>query len=81
MCITDDAIIFLELEKSNQGKVTIGDKKYGKIIGVGKVSKSLSNLIENVYFKSICLTFLISVVRRRRLPSILLNVLSLALKP
>ena len=47
--MTCDAIVFLEFTESNQGKVTFGDRKYGKIIGIEKVDKNCSNSIENVY--------------------------------
>jgi len=47
--MTSDASVFIDLEKSEQGKVTFGDKKYGKFTRVVKDGKDSSNSIEDVY--------------------------------
>jgi len=40
---------FLSLEDLKRGNVSFGNGKKGKIIGVGKVGKTNSHSIENVY--------------------------------
>ena len=47
--MTDDASLFVDLEKYDQGKVTFGDKNNSKIIGLVKVCKNPSNSIKDVY--------------------------------
>ena len=47
--MTGDKTIFLSLSAFEGRSVAFGNGKSGSIIGVGKVGKSLSHSIENVY--------------------------------
>jgi len=47
--MTGDKSNFLSLTAFDGGRVAFGNGKSGKIIGVGKINKSLSHSIENVY--------------------------------
>ena len=40
---------FLSLTAFDGGRVTFGNGKSGKTVGVGKIGKSLSHSIDNVY--------------------------------
>jgi len=44
-----DKSSFLSLTAFDGGKVTFGNGKSRKIVGVGKIGKSLSHSIDNVY--------------------------------
>ena len=41
---------FLSLTTYDGGCVTFGDNSKGSIVGIGKVGKSLSNAIDDVYY-------------------------------
>jgi len=47
--MTGDRSNFLSLTAFNEGSVAFGNGKSGKIIGVGKIGKSFSHAIDNVY--------------------------------
>ncbi|CAH9117959.1 unnamed protein product, partial [Cuscuta epithymum] len=47
--MTGDKSLFLSLRPFNGGKVTFGDNGKGEIIAVGKVGKSPSHAIDNVF--------------------------------
>ena len=47
--MTGDKSKFLSLETYNGGTVTFGDNKKGEIIAIGKVGKSSSHAIDNVF--------------------------------
>ena len=47
--MNSDVTVFYELEESNQGKVTFGNKKSRKIIRVNKIGKNPSSSIEHIY--------------------------------
>ena len=47
--MTGDRSNFLSLTAFNEGSVAFGNGKSGKIIGVGKIGKSFSHSIDNVY--------------------------------
>ena len=47
--MSGNATLFTKIKKKEHGNVTFGDKSMGKIIGIGKVSKDLSESIDNVY--------------------------------
>ena len=47
--MTGDKSNFLSLTAFDGGRVAFGNGKFGKIIGVGKIGKSLSHSIDNVY--------------------------------
>jgi len=41
--------LFSEIKKKKYGRVTFGDNKVGKIIGIGTIGKDPSKFLENVY--------------------------------
>ena len=47
--MSSNATLFTEIKKKEHENFTFGDKSMGKIIGIGKVSKDLSESIDNVY--------------------------------
>ena len=47
--MTGDVKNFLSLKTLQGGGVSLGDGKKGYILGVGKVERSLEDLIDNVY--------------------------------
>ena len=47
--MTGDKSKFLSLTALHNGSVTFGDNKKGKIIGIGKIGKSPTHSIDNVY--------------------------------
>ena len=47
--MTGDKSKFLSLEAYNGGTVTFGDNMKGEIVGIGKVGRSSSYAIENVF--------------------------------
>ena len=47
--MTRDKSNFISLTTIDGGRVAFGNGKSGKIIGVGKIVKSLSHSIDNVY--------------------------------
>ena len=47
--MTGNVSMFLQVRKYNGGYVTFGDNAKGKIVGVGKIGKSLSTSIDDVY--------------------------------
>ena len=47
--MTGDKLSFLSLTTFDGGKVAFGNGKYGTIVGVRKIGKSLSYSIDNVY--------------------------------
>ena len=44
-----DKLNFLSLTTFDGGRVTLENGKSGKIVGIGKIGKSLSHSIDNVY--------------------------------
>jgi len=50
--MTGNKKLFLSLEPFDGGRVTFGDNKKGKIVGVGKIGISSSHAIDNVYLVS-----------------------------
>jgi len=47
--MTGDRSNFLSLTAFDGGRVAFGNGKFGKIVGIGKIGKSLSHSINNVY--------------------------------
>jgi len=47
--MTRDISIFLSLTAFEEGSVTFKNGKFGTIVGLGKIGKSLSHSIDNVY--------------------------------
>ena len=47
--MTGDKYNFLSLTALHNGSVTFGDNKKGKIVGIGKIGKSPTHSIDNVY--------------------------------
>ena len=47
--VTGNASMFLQMRKYNVGYMTFGDHAKGKIVGVGKIGKSVTTSIDDVY--------------------------------
>jgi len=47
--MTGDKSNFLSLTAFDGGRVAFGNDKYGKIVSVGKIGKSLYHSIDNIY--------------------------------
>ena len=47
--MSDKVFLFSEIKLKCSGSITLGDKGKCKILGVGKVSKDPSKVIDNIY--------------------------------
>ena len=47
--MTGEKSNFLSLVASNEGSVAFGNDKFGTIVGIGKISESLSHSIDSIY--------------------------------